>query len=182
MFWARGGYTPTLELLKRCLRRLKPGSLPPPGPSQERDRKFGSSRVRRVWLLLAILDLMLWYGILLRWRVFFGATVLADRYLEDTALDFRRNFPSESFERWFSWRLLRWLSPKPEQRFLLIVPPAESARRGLQKNEPFPDSPETLEFRHRAYCQMAEQDGWFVIDCLQSVDTVHQAIWARLQS
>lgn len=180
-FWARGGYTPTLEFLKRCLRRLRPGALPPPGPSAARDQKFGSSRVRRTWLRLAIWDLVFWYGIVLRLRVLFGKTVLCDRYLEDTCLDFRRNFPSEPFEQWWCWRVLRWCCPEPRCRFLLLVPPEESVRRSAQKNEPFPDSPETLQWRYDAYLQLAAQGGWVALDCTHPAAEVHRSIWGHLQ-
>lgn len=175
-FWARGGYTPTLNFIKSLARRLRPQSLPPPGPSKQRDRAFSSSRTRRLWLLLAISDLVLWYVVLLRLRLLLGTTVICDRYLDDTRLDFTRNFPSENFQTWWSWRLLSKLSPKPEIHFLLLVSPSESLRRSALKQEPFPDSLATLEWRHAAYVAMAAEHSVLVIDCAQPIAAVHSII------
>ncbi len=179
-FWARGGYTPLFSLLKTGLRRAKPGALPKPGASAERRQRFQSPLVRRVWLNIAIFDLMLCYVIWLRAKLWTGKSVLCDRYLEDTLLDFERNFPQERVGQWLLWRLLSGLAPKPDHRFLLIVPPEESARRGKLKNEPFPDSPETLAWRHTRYLELAKSGEWIILDCLQAIERVQNCIRERV--
>lgn len=179
-FWARGGYTPLFSFLKAGMRRAKPGSLPKPGVSTERVQRFQSSRVRKIWLTIAILDLVLCYVVWLRAKLWMGKTVLCDRYLEDTLLDFGRNFPQERVGQWLVWRVLVDLSPMPDCRFLLLVPPEESARRGKLKNEPFPDSPETLAWRYTGYQELAKGGDWLVLDCLQSIDQVQMRIRERV--
>jgi thymidylate kinase len=179
-FWARGGYTPLFSFLKAGLRRAKLGSLPKPGASTERVQHFQSARVRKIWLTIAILDLVLCYAIWLRAKLWMGRAVLCDRYLEDTLLDFGRNFPQERVGQWKFWRFLVALSPKPNHRFLLLVPPEESARRGKLKNEPFPDSPETLAWRYAGYQDLAKGGEWLVLDCLQSIDQVQVRIRERV--
>ena len=108
-FWARGGYTPFFSLLKNILRKCRLGAVPKAGPSKERSQQFKSSRVRKVWLLMAIFDLILCYALWLRLKKWSGYTVICDRYIEDSLLDFSRNFPSETVESWRSWRLLKWM-------------------------------------------------------------------------
>lgn len=179
--WARGGYTPLFSLFKNVLRRVRPGALPKPGQSCERTRQFQSLRVRKVWLTFALLDLILCYAVWLRLKIWSGRIVLCDRYWEDTLLDFQRNFPQESINRWTLWRFLVWSAPRPDRRFLLMVPPEESVRRGKLKNEPFPDSPDTLEWRYKRYLELAANGDWTVIDCLASLEEVRAKIRKALR-
>ena len=72
--------------------------------------------------------------------------------------------------------MLKALTPTPRVRFLLIVPPAESARRSILKNEPFPDSPETLAWRYARYQELAESGKWQAIDCQVSIEAVQAKI------
>ena len=149
--WARGGYTPLFDLLKAVARRLNPRSLPAPGRSAERTKKFSSPKVRRIWLAVAMLDLFLYYGIWVRALRWAGFTVVADRWVEDTALDFLLNFPEEDTDGWLLWRALRRVLPTPDVHFVFVIPVAESLRRSVLKNEPFPDDQEVLTRRLNYY-------------------------------
>jgi dTMP kinase len=97
-------------------------------------------------------------------------------------VDFNHNFPNEEVASWWSWRVLKALAPTPRVRFLLIVPPEESARRSKLKNEPFPDSPETLAWRYARYQALADTGKWQAIDCQASIETVNQKILAAYAS
>jgi len=130
--------------------------------------------VRKTWLFLAIIDLILVYGVYVRFCKIIGRVVLADRYLWDTWIDFRLNFPQESTDRWFVWRLLLKLTPKPDSAFLLVVPVEDSLLRSKQKNEPFPDSEEVLRSRLCAYETLASSIEWHKIDCILPVQKIHQ--------
>lgn len=180
VFWARGGYTPLFSFLKTSIRRLRPRSLPPPGVSVARSAKFESAKIRRLWLTLALLDLLLCYGMWLRWRKWMADFVLCDRYVDDTLLDFRRNFPAENVDAWLLWRLLRRLAPIADAAFLLIVPVEESQRRSQLKCEPFPDSPETLSWRLDKYRRLAETGEWIVLDCVQAPGEIQEKIWENI--
>ena len=183
--WVRGGYTPLFNGVKALLRRLSGGrAVPPSGHSQARTQALRQPWKRRLWLTLAILDLLLVYGWLVRWQQWRGRPVVCDRYVWDTLVDFRLNFPDEAVERWWLWRLFVRLTPAPDAAFLLLIPVAESVRRSQLKNEPFPDSPETLAARLAQYEALAEQGHWQVLDGRspiphlqqQIVTAVHQAI------
>ena len=59
-FWSRGGYTPGMENLKRMLRKSNSNKIPSSqGASKERDQSFSNPLVRKIWLSLAILDLII---------------------------------------------------------------------------------------------------------------------------
>jgi dTMP kinase len=179
--WARGGYTPGMEWLKRTARRLLGRKVVPgPGPSAQRTQALSRSPVRRWWLRLAILDLMLLYGLAIRWWRLCGRPVICDRYWHDTELDFSLNFPQENVRNWRLWRFLRWVAPQPSYAFLMLIPVEESLRRSAEKNEPFPDSPEVLTMRYNAYRDWTFDEKWIVLDGRQSRDAVAHQIAIQL--
>jgi dTMP kinase len=151
--WVRGGYTPLFVKIKALLRRAPGGNgvMPPVGQSAHREQRFGKPWVRGLWLTLSLLDLMLTYGVLVRWWQMRGRAVVCDRYLWDTELDFQINFPQEQVATWWLYRLLEKVVPRPTVSFLLLLPVEESVRRSKLKNEPFPDTPEVLAKRLAFY-------------------------------
>ncbi len=169
ILWSRGGYTPGMNGLKWLLRKGSANkAIPPSGPSATRTQAFSRPWVRRIWITLAILDLMLLYGIWLRWKLQTGHVVICDRFLDDTRLDFEMNFPSECVCAWRLWKWLRRITPAPHAAFVLTIPVAESLRRSREKNEPFPDSEDTLEKRRNAYLDWADRPHWFRLDGLRT--------------
>ncbi len=180
--WTRGGYTSGFNALKSFLRKSAKGAVPPSGRTQEREKALGRPAVRRIWLGLAILDLMRVYGLQIRFWKMTGKTVICDRYLEDTAIDFSLNFPGEPFEKSILWRLLTKITPEPDITFTLLVPVAESLKRSVQKNEPFPDSPEVLAERLSRYEKLAEKYSWLVLDGREPIETVWGKIEQALES
>lgn len=162
--WTRGGYTPLFERLKKLARRLPRRGLPPAGNNPQRARAFGKSWVRRLWLTLALLDLLWVWGVQLHWRRWRGRTVVCDRYLWDTLLDLGLNFSQERVDRWWLWRLLARVAPRPDVAFLLLVDVDESVRRSDAKGEPFRDPPEVLARRLAQYRAWAKEGHWHVLD------------------
>ena len=93
--WGRGGYTPLFSSLKKILRVLLTKKIPQAGISQSRDKMLKRKSISKTWLTIAILDLFLFYGLYVRILSLFGFVVICDRYIEDTEIDFRRNFPND---------------------------------------------------------------------------------------
>lgn len=157
LFWSRGGYSPGMELLKGILRKGKSGMIPKSrGHSKERDSAFSNSLVVGIWMNLAILDLIFFYGFYLRWKRLLGYEVICDRYMEDTEIDFKLNFPEYNLQKKMLWKLLGWVKAKPQHHFVLVIPVEVSMHRSVQKGEPFPDSKEVLEFRLQEYIRISE--------------------------
>lgn len=179
--WTRGGYTPIFDRLKAILRRLsRSRAVPPAGSTLQRERAFSSTRVRRVWLALALLDLMWTYGILVRYWRWRGRAVICDRYLWDTLVDFRLNFPGERAEHWLLWRCLVRVTPQPDAAFLLVIPVAESVRRSKLKNEPFPDTPARLADRLAHYETLSATGDWLLLDGQRPIESLASEIRARV--
>jgi len=181
-FWSRGGYTPGMLLLKALLRKAGSNIIPEKsGESIERDKIFKNSRIQKAWITLAIIDLIFYYGIWLRYKCI-NNIVICDRYLVDTQIDFERNFSGLDLQRLFLWKLLVRIAPKPDLYFLLMITPKESVKRSILKNEPFPDSLDTLNFRYEKYDSISLQEGKIIrVDCSAEVDVVAEFIMSRLR-
>ena len=162
--WSRGGYTPFLENVKSLLRRILKRSLPPSGHSEKRTQYFEKKGIRRVWLYAALLDLMRVYGLNIRIWQMLGRPVICDRYLDDTLIDFKMNFPQEDVENWILWRLLKWIAPRPDGSFLLMIPLEESIRRSQIKKDPFPEEEQLRHRRYALYKELAKGGKFHVID------------------
>lgn len=178
VIWARGGYTSGMKWLKNTLRKSKVKSIPATGgKSKDRDQAFKNPKVRKIWLTLAILDLLRIYGIQVRWFQLRGKHVIFDRFLEDTLMDFNLNFPQENLGNWWLWKLLKKLSVSPQVHYVLLIPVEESQRRSVLKNEPFPDSAEVLISRIDFYKSLIQASSKYVyIDCMNKIDIVFNQI------
>lgn len=176
--WARGGYTPGFEFIKKIIRKIFVKSLPKAGFSTERKKIISRPKVSWVWLNIAMFDLAILYGIIVRLKLLFGHTVICDRYIDDTALDFKLNFPHMNFENMFLWKLLNFIAPKPDRSFLFLIPVEVSIQRSLKKNEPFPDSKEILLSRLNSYNdkRIFCQDKYYIIDGTKNIEEVESII------
>jgi thymidylate kinase len=68
-------------------------------------------------------------------------------------------------------------SPKPKRHFVLTIPVKESTRRSALKDEPFPDTLETLELRLNDYLAFVSEKSFAIhIDGTQSIDDIHKFI------
>jgi thymidylate kinase len=174
--WTRGGYTPLFSACKTFLRLALKRKLPPPGRSEKREKAFRKVWVRKLWLVLSILDLILVYGVYIRVSRVFGRIVIADRYVWDTWIDFNLGFPEAYVDRWITWKILKRVSPRPDLTFLLVIPVKEALIRSRKKNEPFPDSEDTLKKRREIYTNQSHKAKYVMPDCLQPVKEVQKTI------
>lgn len=180
--WARGGYTPLFSALKAVMRRVRPGAIPAPGRSEKRSRLLRRGWRRTLWLGLALCDLALYYGFWIRWLKLRGFTVLSDRYVLDTELDFDLNFPDARVRQSWPWRCLLAVVPSPERSFMFLVSVEESQRRAALKNEPFPDSAAVLAERCRVYEAACQSGAYMRIDGLQSREVITQELLAQIDA
>jgi thymidylate kinase len=182
-YWARGGYTPGFQFLKCFLRFVMGKKLPRKGRSTKRSQMLANPKVSKIWLWMAICDLIFFYTNL-RFKSYFGNIVICDRFVEDTRLDFSLNFPSIKFEKFLVWRFLQLIKPKPDIAFLLMISPELSISRGLEKEEPFPDDLITLEKRYKLYCDpiIFEPEQYNILDCSIPKEEVRKYILTLVSS
>lgn len=168
--WARGGYTPGFVALKRLLHILMgrrrnelAHSAGNADYNARRSVAFSKPWIARLWLTLAMLDMLALYAVYVRTLSMLGRMVILDRYLIDTRIDFMRHHARGFSENSLLWRLLCRMVPKPDVHFLLTVPVEVSEARSRQKNEPYPDSTETLAFRLAAYEEFVRKSGGAIV-------------------
>lgn len=196
--WSRGGYTPFFKFIKFCIkicgrqvRYFFLGNYSKSNNNTSRNAQINDIRSRffkynfvvSIWLSFSILDLILFYGIYLRFLKFKGYIVICDRYIDDTMLDFCLNFPIRFKTTSFLWKLLKFVTPTPNYSFLLYVTPELSIERAILKNDPFPDTYETLQWRFSKYMDNSIfcDDVYTKIDCQNNIDFIHNKIISRLQ-
>jgi thymidylate kinase len=174
--WIRGGYTPRLAEARALARRMLGKRAAPPGETTQRQAFMKNRAKRRLWLYLAIADLFVECVVRVRWLRLLGHSVICDRYLVDSEIDFSLNFAEDNVPQWRSWRLLCKLAANPDHAFLLDLPFEESARRSREKKEPFPEKDELR--RLRADCYVARRDAraWHVLDGYRSIEQLHREI------
>ena len=182
IFWSRGGYTPGFQKLKNIIRKILKNKLPKPGRSQQRDASFGNPLIKKIWLIISIVDLIFYYSIFLRIKLLLGHNIICDRFILDTKIDFNIAYPNEKIEDWLLWKVLLCCSIKPNYHFLLLISVKESMDRSLLKAEPFPDSFETLEKRlayYETYSNNAKNI--HTLWCNKPIDEVSKLILKKLQ-
>ena len=176
--WARGGYTKGFESVKRALRRFLGNRLPEPGKTKIREQKMSNPFIVYIWLSFSIIDLIFFWGLYVRLKLILGRYVICDRYIMDTYVDFKINFPTANFEKMILWRLLSYIVPKEKNAFLLYINVEESVRRSKLKQEPFPDTKETLIIRSAYYLDkdLFSENDYLILNCNESIISIHNKI------
>ena len=78
--------------------------------------------IQKLWLFIGIIDLIRIYGINIRIHLLLGKSVICDRFLWDTLIDFKIMFPKIEVDRWIVWKILVLLTPTPHKSILLTIP------------------------------------------------------------
>lgn len=180
--WSRGGYTPLFSIIKKTARFILRKQLPKPGNSSKRDKILKNGKVSKIWLFIATIDLMILYGIYVRLLHLCGKIVICDRYIDDTQMDFEKNFNHSFSANSFIWRLLKTITPKPKISFLLHVPVHISQHRSALKNEPFPDTEETLTYRLTKYLDshLFPNEKYMKIECTRPINEISAEITEKI--
>lgn len=176
--WSRGGYTPGIEFVKKIIRGGKETSkeehLAQSAKVNENPKK------RKILFLGSLMDLWLFYSIELRFMGI-GKTIICDRYIWDTYIDFKMKYPEYDFEHGFWWKLILKTMVKPRPSFCLFIPAEESMYRSTLKDEPFPEPMEVRQERIEWYMKELKNNRWnCIIDATQSIDEVFSTIKEKI--
>ncbi len=173
VIWSRGGYTPGFNFFKKVLRKIFKKKMPKPGRNHERAKKLEKPIIAKLWLSIAVMDLILLYSIYFRFLIVLNYIVIADRYLHDTLIDFKLNFPNINFEKWLLWKALWILSPKAKNVYLDISLD-EALNRLKNKDEPFPDSEEVLSRRLQYYRSFYTKQNSVFLDATKNIGDIQK--------
>ena len=176
-FWSRGGYTPGFQKLKDILRFFFRNKISKPGKTKSRESALKSVLISRIWLSIALIDMIFYYSVFLRVKYLLGFQIILDRYIIDTEIDFKLNFPNSNFDNYILWKILKKTSIKPHANLILLISVEESIKRSLTKKEPFPDSREVLSNRFELYQKIINNNNLFkLIWCENSISHIEKEI------
>lgn len=172
--WSRGGYTPGVDFLKKLIRG---GKTTTKEERLEQSAKVNENMKKRKLLFIAsLMDLWRFYTISLRIKGI-GKTIICDRYIWDTYIDFKMKYPEYDFEHGFWWRLTLKTMAKPKPSFCLLIPAEMSMYRSSLKDEPFPEPIEVRQDRIDLYMRELKNNRWqYKIDATKSIQEVFQSI------
>ncbi|MFA5624210.1 MAG: hypothetical protein WC966_04000 [Bradymonadales bacterium] len=185
VFWYRPGYSKELELIKSTIRKpLKPFISQANAKAKSKANvcarnKFGLKS--SLWLATALIDTFTQWSIKLRLLSRRYDVVIADRYIDDAALDLSNKYPN-SFRFGRILNAMSLFFPNLEQRILLMISHETMLRRMELKQEPFPDSEKARDMRYAAYEMLAKSGRYVVVDGELSAEKVHELIIAELSA
>lgn len=175
IIWGRGGWTPGLEFIKNIVRTDK--KLDFHEREAYRLRIHENLKKKKLLLIGAILDLYLYFGIYYRVLAIRYNTVICDRYIWDTYVDFKVNYSMFNFENWFIWKALLKFIPYPEKSIILTVSTEEASRRCKLKADVFPESEEIMKKKIGLYCELIKDNKWtLVIDGSRPIKEINYDI------
>jgi thymidylate kinase len=191
LLYVRPGSTSGLRRLKRLVRRLRgkranasgaarAQRAAEPGRYPRRAANLGHPLWRELWLASALLDLLWTCCVRTRLARLFGRSVLCNRYVLDSLVDFRVNFPEQRVERRLLGRLLvRWHA-RPDEAYCFTIPPELTDARARAKARRHWETPEVLATRWRAYESLARELGVQMIDGTRAPDEIARSLAHRL--
>ena len=182
VIWSRGGYTPGINFLKKIIRRNS-CEMTNKEKINYSENVNKSSFKRKLLFTVGLIDLCFYYSVVLRMKEAFGTTIICDRYIWDTYIDYKMKYPDINFENGFWWNLTLKTMLKPTPSFVLFIPAEESMRRSDLKDEPFPEPVEVRERRINFYLDEVKNNRWnCVIDAMKSIDEVYEEIEEHLNN
>lgn len=180
--WTRGGSSALLRpllavgkaLLGRSERRGQEGvsadySLPLTLADRETDRGqlFRHPLVRAVWPWLIALELGIVYQGRVRWPLWRGEVVVADRYVLSALMELGARLDHPHIETAAAARLLRWLAPRPDCTYCFDVPWETALMRKAGQ-----ESADFLQKQVKVLPPLAERLAAFRLDGTQAVDAL----------
>jgi dTMP kinase len=180
--WYRPGYSGRLQSIKDLLRGRRPGRHPASSNAQPPVDTLTRPSVRRVWIVVALVDALIEWGVRVRWLRRRIDRVIYDRYVDDGILDLEFRFPELDVTRWWLTRVVRKCAPRPDLQIMLLLSWEETLQRIEEKDEPFPDPLETRRKRFDAYRALADTGRYRVIDASGTPVEVHHRVLDAVRS
>lgn len=143
ILWTRVGYTPGMDRMKAVARKIMGKKLPKPGRSTQRTNALKKPLIQRVWITLALLELM-WIFIFKIRFLSINSILLLDRQFQDSIIDLKVLFGSEVVDDYLYKLMIKViliLMPKVHS-IGIIIDYKTSIFRCANKFEPFPDTDE----------------------------------------
>lgn len=159
--WGKGRATPIVMLIKGIVRRDR--GMNEEQKKEYRAKIYKNSKKRKLLLTASIIDLWWYFGLWYRIKNWTHQILICDRYIWDTYIDFRSEFPEFEIDNWLIWKIAVILAPKAKHSFMFYITAEESYRRDQQKGDLTLDSLEVKIAKVDKYMKLINSGKWEVV-------------------
>jgi dTMP kinase len=184
--WSKARATPGVVFLKSIFRRDKKMNYAE--KMEHREEVFQDKKKKTLLLFASIVDLCFYWGIYFRVLEYKKKYLIFDRYLWDTYVEIKSDFYGIDFEKWFVWKLLVKVTPKPDVSIILVVPVEVSLSRDINKTDITVENPAVIDSKEKkiekleSYYKLIEDNKWdHVIDGTKTVEEVHNELLSKIE-
>lgn len=173
--WSKARGTPGVIFLKGLVRKDKKYSEEE--KTEYRDAFFRNPKKEKMLFIASMLDLCWYWGIYYRLLNLTHRYVVCDRYLWDTDVELKFDFPDIDIDRSALWKFVRKIAAKPKTSFVFFVPAEVSLERDRKKEAAGIEDIELKRQKIDAYHVLAEKGCWTdIMDGMQSVSELHSQV------
>jgi thymidylate kinase len=178
--WGKARGTPGVLFIKNLVRKDKNMNFEE--QLEYREQIYKSSGKKRLLLFASILDLCWYFGLYYRILNLFNKVLICDRYIWDTYIEIKTEFPDIDVDKWFIWKFAKLISPKPRVSFMFVIPADVSISRDIQKQELAVDSLELKVKKIELYLSLMNNKNWTnVMDGMQPIEEIHKEVLGVLR-
>lgn len=159
--WGKGRATPIVMLIKGIVRRDR--RMNEEQKKEYRAKIYKNSKKRKLLLTASIVDLWWYFGLWYRIKNWTHQILICDRYIWDTYIDFRSEFPEFEIDNWLIWTIAVKLAPKTKHSFMFYITAEESYRRDQQKGDLTLDPLDVKIAKVDKYMKLINSGKWEVV-------------------
>lgn len=173
--WSKARGTPGVLLLKELVRRDK--KMDAEEKKEYRKNVFQSPKKQKLLYVASMLDLCWYWGIYYRILGLFFKILICDRYLWDTYVEIKQDFPAIDIDGSRLWKMVKWMTPKPKVSFVFVIPAEVSLARDHQKNAAGIEDIAIKEKKIATYMACVQDGCWsHVMDGMDTIENLHQQV------
>ena len=161
--WSKGRATPGVLWLKKVFSKDTGKTLSREEILEHREENWSNPKKKYLLLVCSIIDLWWFWGIYYRILNRKHELFICDRYLWDTYIDFKTEFPEYNIDKWIIWKIAMMLSPKPKHSFMFYITADESFKRDNDKGDPDRDELSRKKEKVSKYEVLMKQGKWDTI-------------------
>jgi len=177
--WSKARGTPGVLLLKQLVRRDK--KMNTEEKAEYRKNVFESPRKQKLLYVASMLDLCWYWGIYYRILGLARKILICDRYLWDSYVELKQDFPCVDIDRSNLWKMVKWLAPRPKVSFVFVIPAEVSLARDHQKNAAGIEDIEVKKKKIDTYMSCVAENRWtHVMDGMDTIENLHLQVLKAL--
>lgn len=177
--WSKGRGTPGVLWVKERFRKDK--GMNRAEKLEYREATWNNPKKKFLLLVASILDLWWFWGIYYRILDRKHEVFICDRYIWDTYIDFKTEFPEYNVDKWLIWKIAVALTPRPKHSFMFFITAEESFRRDDAKGDLDRDELERKKEKVEKYMKLMKQNKWdTIVDGMQTREEMFEIVKGKI--